>query len=286
MRAEEFAAFVVKRGLLRFNRLSGKPQDAWTDDPILREYRFCNIRREDDRVTAWIRENWREPNENAPDLWFAMLVARILNVPETLAALRVPLTEKSWDPVEMLNTLHYRQDHGYNIFNGAYLVSTSGMVMRKADYVVNYVFQPAWEVREEIRPRKGDTLEAFAARLVTLRGMKGFMAGQVIADVKYHGILKKAPDWATWAICGPGSRRGLNRVMGRPLEKSWKEPEWLRTLGELRAAVNPTIVKELAYGLHAQDFQNCLCEFDKYERARLGEGRPKQKFTPHGDLNQ
>jgi hypothetical protein len=33
--------------------------------------------------------------------------------------------------------------------------------------------------------------------------------------------------------------------------------------------------------LHAQDLQNCLCEFDKFERARLGEGKPKRKFRPH-----
>jgi hypothetical protein len=31
--------------------------------------------------------------------------------------------------------------------------------------------------------------------------------------------------------------------------------------------------------LHAQDLQNCLCEFDKYERVRLGEGRPKAKYN-------
>jgi hypothetical protein len=31
--------------------------------------------------------------------------------------------------------------------------------------------------------------------------------------------------------------------------------------------------------LHAQDLQNCLCEFDKMERARLGEGKPKRRFA-------
>jgi hypothetical protein len=36
--------------------------------------------------------------------------------------------------------------------------------------------------------------------------------------------------------------------------------------------------------LHAQDIQNCLCEFDKYERVRLGEGTPKQLYKPKGVL--
>ena len=32
--------------------------------------------------------------------------------------------------------------------------------------------------------------------------------------------------------------------------------------------------------LHAADLQNCLCEFDKMERVRLGEGKPKRRFVP------
>ena len=30
--------------------------------------------------------------------------------------------------------------------------------------------------------------------------------------------------------------------------------------------------------IHAQDLQNCLCEFDKYERVRLNEGRPRSNY--------
>jgi hypothetical protein len=33
--------------------------------------------------------------------------------------------------------------------------------------------------------------------------------------------------------------------------------------------------------LCGQDLQNCLCEMDKFERVRLGEGKPKRRFVPH-----
>ena len=33
------------------------------------------------------------------------------------------------------------------------------------------------------------------------------------------------------------------------------------------------------HGLRAQDLQNCLCEFDKWMRVRLGEGKPKRRFN-------
>ena len=30
--------------------------------------------------------------------------------------------------------------------------------------------------------------------------------------------------------------------------------------------------------LEMRDIEHCLCEFDKYERTRLGEGRPRAKY--------
>jgi hypothetical protein len=34
----------------------------------------------------------------------------------------------------------------------------------------------------------------------------------------------------------------------------------------------------LARALSCSDVQFCLCEYDKYERTRLGEGKPKNKY--------
>ena len=32
--------------------------------------------------------------------------------------------------------------------------------------------------------------------------------------------------------------------------------------------------------LEMRDIEHCLCEFDKYERVRLGQGRPRAKYKP------
>jgi hypothetical protein len=29
---------------------------------------------------------------------------------------------------------------------------------------------------------------------------------------------------------------------------------------------------------HLQDVQNCLCEFDKYERVKYGQGKPRSSY--------
>jgi hypothetical protein len=67
----------------------------------------------------------------------------------------------------------------------------------------------------------------------------------------------------------------------------WKDEEWFVALMELKAAISPMLLDLPAFPralprsmppLHAQDLQNCLCEFDKYERVRLGEGRPRSNY--------
>ena len=85
-----------------------------------------------------------------------------------------------------------------------------------------------------------------------------------MADLKY-AQLKNATDWDSFAVPGPGSERGLNRVLGRPVNAPWTVKGWIEELEKLRPQIRMKI--------HAQDIQNCLCELDKHERVRLGEGR-------------
>lgn len=103
------------------------------------------------------------------------------------------------------------------------------------------------------------------------------MVGQIVADIKYAGPLLTAADWETWTVSGPGSRRGLNRVTGQLLSKGWNDKDFMAAMVQLRGAVNDSLPPWME-PLHAQDLQNCLCEFDKYERVRLGEGRPRSLY--------
>ena len=56
------------------------------------------------------------------------------------------------------------------------------------------------------------------------------------------------------------------------------EKKWLYHLQRLHQQITPLVKKAKMPALHAQDLQNCLCEFDKYERTRLGEGRPRSRY--------
>jgi hypothetical protein len=62
-------------------------------------------------------------------------------------------------------------------------------------------------------------------------------------------------------------------------EKPWDEDTWRDVHGRLHRLLTPELERIGIYDLHASDFQNVLCEVDKYLREKLGEGHPKQRFV-------
>ena len=90
MQTESLLYFIAERLAVQHKKDAGEPRP-WTNDPILDEGKFCHIERERDRTTARIREKWREPHADNPDLWFAMRVARRINHWPTLAEIGFPV---------------------------------------------------------------------------------------------------------------------------------------------------------------------------------------------------
>jgi hypothetical protein len=261
--------FITERESIRRKHDAGL-LPPWTDDPILRDYKFCNVEREQDRVTKGVAAVYREPHKDDHDLWFPLVVARrAVNWPDALKQIGYPVP---WDPDSLKSVVRTLQAAGRKAFEGqAYRLMVSGQRGEQVDLLVNHVLNPIWQKRSHYRPRPTDTLASFAARLSNAPYMGGFYAGHVVADLKY-AQLKDASDWWTFAVSGPGSRRGLDRVMGRTPRKYWPESEWYAEFSRLYAAMKQPIHDATGLTLHAQDFQSCLCEFDKYCRLLNGEG--------------
>lgn len=70
---QNILAFIRERERVRQAKERGDPFP-WTTDSIISGNRFCNVRREDDRVTRWVATHWR--NDDL-DNWFAMAVVRL-----------------------------------------------------------------------------------------------------------------------------------------------------------------------------------------------------------------
>jgi hypothetical protein len=267
--------WVTERHSIYLKKEEGLPKP-WTADPILQNYRFCNPYRENDKVTVYIAEHWRTPNRHDPDLWFAMTVARLLNLPSSMDTVGYPVP---FDKEEFLRKLKHKRSLGHKIFNAAYIVSTNGVAMDKLDYIAERVLTPLWRNREYIRPRPKDCLQDVFERLTQFDGIGSFIAGQIIADIKYAPpLLLGAGDWSTFAVPGPGSLRGMRRLYGLAKDDKRYDKNWRFNLLAVKDRLNTDIPGGMS-PLHAQDVQNCLCEFDKYMRVWLGEGVPKQKYN-------
>lgn len=262
-----FAQWINERDRIRRARESGMPKP-WTTDHILAQFRFCNVRREDDKVTRWIARHWREPNADHPNLCLGMALARLFNLPETLAELGFP---EQFEPVKITQVVNRRLANGQRVWNAAYMITTCRRRKTKLEHVLTVLGDLH---ARDIRPRVGDTLEGFADRLMKIDGLGGgFLAGQIVADLKYAPPLAQASDWWSWAIGGPGSLRGLSWWAGETITQL----RFRETLQALVVEVSPLVDDEVG-NLHAQDWQSVCCEVDKYVRALEGRGRPKQLY--------
>lgn len=251
----------------------------WTDDPIISTYRFCNVRREDDRGTVWIRRNIRERYHNHPMLWLMLCIARQINWPDTLADL---IENGAWpdsglfDPREITMILNRRKDRGDKVYTGAYMISapaTKGA--DKQAYIAETVIGALWRRREHF-PSLYVSLRKVHEWISASNGWGPFMAYQAVVDMRFTSILGTAPDMETWAAAGPGTIRGLNRLHARPVKASLSQSQ---ALDEMRM-IYKTVQIETGVPMDFSDVPNILCETDKYLRVKNGEGKPRALYVP------
>lgn len=279
MRHKDLARFIVLREDARIRKEEPSRRVTRKPDSIITTYRFCNVRRNDDRVTKYVLNDFLPHFKD--HVWFAAVVARLFNNEHTLVD--IAQFVEPFKPAGMGAMLRRRKDAGLKNFNAAYIVSTNGRQMDKVEYLVIHVLQPLWAKRVAIsKSMEGATLAQAHELLQAQQGLGSFMAAQVLADIKYLDP-RRWSDFHTFAASGPGSKRGLNRVLGFAPDTPFRESIFRSRLLELRKKVNDHLAEKYGWEEHltAQDLQNCLCEFDKYERARLEEGRPKQIYKPY-----
>ena len=283
--------FVHERESIRIKREQGK-EGPWTLDPILARYRFCNIRRQDDRVSQWVIKNIIEPFGTLPDLWFNLVLTRLINWPPTLQYLIdckiMPCTAETFDGDAFIKALEILKSTGVKVYGGAYMVYPTRKdpgtpkSVSLVKYIIGDIIKQAPEVRRSLAH---NLVEDFTVALSQCFGMSTFMSGQVAADLTYGGAeqLGWADDLYTFAPLGPGSQIGLNYLLLQPLPYKWKPLAFNEALQE----AGGYLVDELhligdKQELTLHDIQNTLCEYGKYCRSVLGTGKPKSLYKPEG----
>lgn len=241
----------------------------WSADPVFQTTYFCNVRRENDKVTRWIRKEY-SPYVGHELFVHNIILSRFLNWPDTLTDIGYV---EFWDPEYVSNTLKNRKFAQHKVWGNAYVVTTHGIPMDKIDYLCDRVMP---SIAGGLAPMLAtDCCAVTAHQLQSIEGISTFMAGQVVADLKNTPghPLKDAPDWWTFALPGPGSRRGMDWLCGEKVG----EAEWHILLALLQERLHTD-----GWRLCRQDIQNCLCEYDKWERVTNGTGRSKRGYDARG----
>ena len=287
-KVKTFLYWIEEREAIRLARVEGaKPP--WTHDEILATFRFCNVRRRDDRVSQWIINRVLQPYANHPNLWIMAALARFVNWPPTLNALMElgywpTQSDPDWRGIG--EALDARVAEGEQTWTGAYMIRAESNPYAewydwgKGRYITEVVIGGLWEDQERVLPWITHGVEHAWTAIHGHYGFGSFMTGQVVADLTYTPLLSDAPDLYTWAPLGPGSKRGLNRLLGRGLKEGLKQDDAVNLMCELR----DTILAKLGSvysDLTLHDVQNCLCEVDKYLRVYNGEGRPRALYRSH-----
>ncbi len=263
--------WIREREKIRKAKEAGRPRP-WTSDMILHEWRFCNVDRRDDTVTRWIFENVIAKHRASPTLWFNLVIARLVNWPDTLAALGY---FDEWDVERFVRTLNERDG---KVWTGAYMIPAGPPGVDKARYLGDETLSSLWTRRVEA-PTDG-TCASWFDFIESARSMGGFLANQVVTDMKYTSTLAHATDWETFIVAGPGTQRGLNRLFDLDLKRAWPRDKAATALDEIRWAVTVEVPVLAGVLSDLNNVSNCLCEFDKYERVRLGEGKPRSRYVP------
>lgn len=290
-RIGEWAYWIVEREAMRRRKAVDPSRTIYSLDPVMAGTRWCNVRRMDDKVSRWLMDYWYPPTDDTParELVACALAARMINRTETLAHITGGNRFGSWNYELFRKRMYEVKDSGAPVFTNAYIINgASGGP--KIEQVINAI-QKCY-VTKPFHYLDPSSMQATAKHLHSLPGIGGFMAGQVVADLRW--VLDEPGNWTdrmTWAPPGPGSSRGMKYLLGlsSPADMAGRgndltERQFLLYLPRLIeiARRHPTVGKVFKdRRLEAHDIQNTLCELGKYIRVKNG-GHAKNKYPPKG----
>lgn len=296
-RIEEWAYWITEREAMRKRKEKNTDptRTTFSPDPVMAGTRWCNVRRMDDKVSIWLMDNWypdaqRAENwlDSAPNLLMvAALAARMINRTETLSHITGGNRFSKWDYDTFHKRMYEVKSRDEPVFTNAYIINgASGGP--KIEQVLN-------AIRVCYHTKPFTYLDVMSMRetalaLHRLPGVGSFIAGQVVADLRW--VLDEPLYWGdkmTWAPPGPGSSRGMKYLLGYASAdemagrgKDLTEKQFLANLPTLIdiAKKHPKVGKVFRERrLEAHDIQNTLCELGKYIRVKNG-GHAKNGYPP------
>lgn len=285
---EQFFEFIKERENIRLCKETGKSYP-WSDDNILSSYKFTNVRREHDKTSMRLIHSFYKDNQ-ADDRKTILMNAALFRYFGTYEfAEHIGWQEyDNFDFDFIKDTAKSRLANGMRVFTGAYVITNQGIKKPKYEVVVDYFLRNLHRQANGVVhiANESKSWEKTSKFMMTINGFggTGFMTKEILLDTMYTKFWKndkgdKPIDYDEWTPIGPGGLRGAARVLGTntPRHNSINHKEALKTILEL-TKMQSNYWPDYWGRLYPTDIQFQLCEFDKYERVRLGQGRPRSRY--------
>jgi len=281
--------FACERQNIFFKRLNNT-LGPWTDDPVLRIYKFTNAYRASDRVSQFLLHNVIYGGSQAPqDLFFRTMLFKLFNKIETWELLSRELGEITWDKYSFKRfnpVLSKAIDGGTTIYSSAYIMpsgsSTFGSARKHENHLHLIEFMMKDRLYEQLQNAK--TMEAAYHLILAYPTIGSFLAYQYLIDLNYSNLTNF--DEMDFVVPGPGAKDGIAKCFQK--RGDWTESDIIRMMAETQddqfAKFDLTFNNLFGRKLQLIDCQNLFCEVDKYARVAHPEvaglsGRTRIKQT-------
>ncbi len=277
-----FWYWVCERHNIYVRREQGK-EWPWTKDKILQTYKFTNVYRELDAVSkVWWEQIGKYRALKPWDILWRTELFRLFNWPPTWDLLVSQGLDSKWNTRRAKTVLTHVKNKGHKVFTGAYMITNSGQTIPKIDYACQSA-AVYWNNCGRMTKRliETNTMQG-AVEILREQPMLGaFTAYEVACDLRWTKILENATDIQTWANPGPGARRGIHRILfGQPKKPGGPVVDYQREMQDLLSCsqYNTKDMIQPLRRMEMRDIEHSLCEFDKWMRVRLDQGRPRSKY--------
>jgi len=276
MDTSEFFDTAIERYKIMVRKNSGAPREEWTDDPIFKEWRFCNVHREDDRTTIWFRENIRKylSGRNALEATFIFRWFNRISTGERIKDLIINPdgTHVTWDTEECRRRLMGVAP----VVTGAYMLKTPDY-LPKLDGVLEAIDTGLLYTPDITLT---DSLQQAWIDIKQIPWIGSFTGYEIVTDLRWCAPLNNAPDIMTWAAAGPGAARGIKELTG--VHYTYGSREGQKAMNDIMQEILsrvPELWPNSWRPWELREVEHWLCEFFKYKKAERGL-RLKRRYRP------
>ena len=282
---EHLYDFITERHSIYKKREKGLPAP-WTDNPVLQNYKFTNVRREHDRTTKHlINTISKNPNLTYEQKIINTIVYRLYCKIETadVIDLSKPLSLDKLD--EYNNRLSQLKTP---LYTNAYNTGGLKYAQRLAFPEIQTAVRPIATAFNLFSTRPDfDSPSTIVEWLSSANGIGFFLSYQIFVDFTYIDEFPFSENH--FVIAGPGAQIGLLHIYTDADGMNHEQQLFYLTqnLERLFKKIRPEFdINELFDDLPEYDrkfnvmsIQNCMCELGKYIRTVDGLGRPKVTYN-------